>query len=135
MTGLLCSNIAGVQYKRDNRHTYIVFLCLPPCLCSFYFLLLLSSSVQRWQPCTRQGNSRFISRPAAQQSRHNELQRCHSASYSSSSSSPQEPRLLVSMTDCLPASVCEDVPAVLGCVKTWANEVNHLSQFQEIASF
>lgn len=49
---------------------------------------------------------------------------CHSASYSSSSSPPQEPRRSSSMAGCVPASEGGAVPAVPWWVKPWANEVS-----------
>lgn len=49
---------------------------------------------------------------------------CHSASYSSSSSPPQEPRLCISKAGCVPAPEGGAVPCVPWWVKTWANEVS-----------
>lgn len=40
----------------------------------------------------------------------------------------------VSVADCLPAAVWEDVSAVPGWVKTWANEVSLLFHFKKITS-
>lgn len=75
--GALEQWVASKQQAVDTEHgvrdTHIVLLCLLPCLCSCSLLLLVSSSVQRWQPCKRQGSSSFNSRPAAQQLTHNEL--------------------------------------------------------------
>lgn len=76
-----------------NAQTVVSFLLLEVHVCS----AARPHIAQRQQPHTRRHSSGFISGRAAQQLRHNELQCCHSASYSSSSSPPQVPGQRVSM--------------------------------------
>ena len=75
--GALEQWVASKQQAEDREHgladTHIELCCRLPHLRPFSVPLLVSSTVPRCQTCPRQGSSSFISRPAAQPWRHNEL--------------------------------------------------------------
>lgn len=130
--------MASKQQAVDTGHglteTHILYS-------SDYFHVCAAFLLSCWPPAVSEGGSHVRCRAAKVSFLDQRLNSWDIMSYSAATLPltathlPHHRNLdCVSMADCLPAAVSEDVSAVLGWVKTWANEVSLLFHFEKITS-